>query len=270
MRYYSAAVLRFFFILSLLLISVDGVASAEGTASTDEPPGEVEEVSDPLEGFNRGVWWFNDRFDRYVFQHVADGYDYIMPDRVQDSISNFFYNLKYPVRLLSDVFQFKLSQAGVHTGRFLVNSTLGLGGLFDVAAEFGLQRHDEDLGLAFAYHGVPAGPYLVLPFLGPSNLRDAIGYAGEMAMSPMYWIPKESMSTGDADKTEWSLLILYAVNTRAQKDEAIQAMREAAVDEYLFQQGAYYQYRAGLLYDGNVKANSLEEDLEEDFLDEEF
>ncbi len=111
-----------------------------------------------------------------------------MPEFVNDGITNFYENVSYPKFLVSDLIQFKFSQALHHTGRFLVNTTLGLGGLFDVAGEMGLEEHQEDFGTALAHHGVGPGAYLVIPFLGPSNLRDGFGKLVDSFLDPVSWI----------------------------------------------------------------------------------
>ncbi|MCB0317482.1 MAG: VacJ family lipoprotein, partial [Bdellovibrionales bacterium] len=129
-----------------------------------------EQIKDPLEPFNRGVYWFNETADEYVIDHVAASYDYIVPDELQSGIGNVFSNLRYPKRLVSNVVMGDFEQAGVETLRFLLNSTLGIVGFFDVAKKLGLEEKERDMGVAFAYYDIPAGPYLVLPLLGPSNV----------------------------------------------------------------------------------------------------
>lgn len=211
----------------------------------------AQEIDDPLEEMNRGVFWFNDKVDRYFLEPVAEGYDFVMPDRAQRGITNFFDNLAYPQCLLSDVVQLKFGQALDHTGRFVINSTLGLFGFIDVAKEFGLPRHDEDFGLALAYHGVPHGPYLVLPILGPSSVRDGFGRLVDGLIHPF-----SIVSYTDADAKLKDVLLyggraVELVQTRANLVDAIDASRSSSVDEYLFVQGAWVQYRRGLLFDGN-------------------
>ncbi len=208
-----------------------------------------EEVSDPLEGMNRGIFWLNDKLDRYVLEPVADGYDYVTPNFVQDGISNFFSNLRYPSLLLSDLIQLKFDQVATHTGRFVLNSTVGLGGLIDVASEVGLEEHDEDFGTALGHYGVPAGPYLVLPILGPSNFRDGFGRLVDNLLDPLAWIAFSTASDSDAEWITFGAASLKVINTRAELDEAIEAARDASVDYYLFTQSAYYQYRDSVIHD---------------------
>ena len=221
------------------------------------------EIYDPIESVNRGIFWFNDQFDIYLLEPVARGYDYIAPDPIQEGINNFFNNLGYPQYLVSDLVQLKFGQALEHTGRFILNSTIGVAGFVDVAKHLGLEHHREDFGLALAYHGVPAGPYIVLPFLGPSNLRDGIGLLVDTALDPTYWL-----AAGDILKSneEWivsgSTTTLKFVHQRAQLFEAIETAKESSLDYYLFMQSAYYQHREGLLNDGVILDDDLWDDEE--------
>jgi phospholipid-binding lipoprotein MlaA len=139
------------------------------------------DVWDPLEGFNRGVYRFNTQFDRWVFLPVVHGYEYLIPDAVERSVSNFFSNLSELRNGLNGALQGRGEVFGTALGRLAINSTVGVLGLFDPATRFGLPQRPEDLGQTLGRWGVPAGPYLVLPVLGPSNARDATGVAGDTA-----------------------------------------------------------------------------------------
>lgn len=218
----------------------------------------AEDTWDPLEPVNRGIFWFNDKLDIYVMEPVAKGYDYIAPQPVKTGISNFFTNLRYPINLVNDLLQLKFTQALEHTGRFALNTTVGLVGFIDVAKVKGLPEHREDLGITLAYYGVPAGPYLVLPIMGPSNLRDALGRVGDGFADPVFYIDYSSAS----ESTKWTfslgLKAVDLIDTRAHMLDAIKAAKEASVDYYLFVQGAYAQYRRGLLYDGNPPDEELD------------
>lgn len=230
--------------------------AADELASDDYD--DEEEVSDPLEGWNRGVFWFNDHLDMYLLEPIADGYDYIMPEPVQTGVVNVFDNLAYPKYLVSSVFQLKFEQAAEHTGRFLINSTLGLAGIFDVAKHFGLEKHSEDFGTALGYHGVGPGPYLVLPILGPSNFRDGFGRIVDGFLNPVPWIAAETSDGSDAAAITLGVTALDAVQTRADLDEAIEAAKEASLDYYLFVQSAYYQNRKALINDKQVEKDESE------------
>jgi len=173
--------------LSLLLsVSLLGCASARLNSQAEEPPmhsisefkdQRFAEVADPWEGFNRSMYRFNFYFDKYLFLPVVSGYEYVTPTFLQERISGFFNNLGEIRNLTNSLFQFKGTESVTTLGRFVTNSTLGLGGLFDPATSLGLERHDEDFGKTLGYWGVDSGPYLVLPIFGPSSLRDTGGLA---------------------------------------------------------------------------------------------
>jgi phospholipid-binding lipoprotein MlaA len=210
------------------------------------------EINDPLEPVNRGIFAFNDTVDVYAIEPVAKGYDSVVPDVIQTGVGNFFNNLRYPVYLISDLLQGKVTQMAEHTGRFLINSTVGIVGLIDVAKEVGLPDHEEDFGLALAYHGVPPGPYIVLPFIGPSNLRDTVGFVCDSFLNPFYWLGAyTNMSGNHVVQVNTAQTALRVVDIRAGLIDAIDTAKESSVDYYLFVQGAYYQHRRGVLYDGN-------------------
>lgn len=225
-------------------------------------------ISDPFERWNRGVFWFNDRVDRYFLEPVAEGYDFVVPDLAQEGVNNVFRNLRYPSFLVSDIIQFKFDQAAVHTGRFFLNTTLGIGGLLDVAQHFGLEEHEEDFGTALAYRGVPAGPYLVFPLLGPTTVRDGAAGVFDRFLDPVYWIAYETMDETDATILGLSVTALEVVQRRADLLDAIDAAREASVDYYLFVQSAYYQDRHAVIND--LRTTDTDPFADEDPFDDEF
>lgn len=143
------------------------------------------DVSDPLEGFNRGVYRFNYYFDRYLFLPVVTSYEFITPDYVQERVSNFLSNIGGLTTLANCVVQLKPTCSAETAGRIVVNTTVGIGGLWDPATTFGIRLHREDFGQTLGRYGVGNGPYLVLPLLGPSNLRDTIGFAADTAAFSM-------------------------------------------------------------------------------------
>lgn len=209
-----------------------------------------EEPYDPLEGMNRGIFWFNNELDEFVLEPVARGYRDVTPDVVRTGISNFFLNLRYPSYLVSDLFQGKFEQALDHTGRFLINTTIGIGGFIDFATEMGLPDHEEDFGVMLAYHGVPGGPYLMLPILGPSNIRDGVGRIVDAFLDPLSWIGYTNISSSTKVAIWAGTLGLKLVHTRAGLLQAVETAKESSVDYYGFVQGAYYQHRYGLTFDG--------------------
>lgn len=149
--------------------------------TSEDGSADLIEVYDPWQGFNRGVYKFNAAFDRAVFLPVLQGYEWVMPDYLQDRVTDFFANLKDLITFANQVLQLKPAEASLTAFRVGVNSLMGMFGLFDLATELGMPRYQEDFGQTLGYWGVGDGPYLVLPILGPSNLRDAAGWATDTA-----------------------------------------------------------------------------------------
>lgn len=231
---------------AMVLVTVCSVGIRVAVAESEEP-------YDPIEPVNRAIFSFNDTVDVHVLEPVGRAYRNNVPDTIQTGIGNFFLNLRYPSYLVSDVVQGKFQQALDHTGRFLINSTIGILGFIDFATDMGLPDHEEDFGIALAYHGVPAGPYLMLPILGPSNVRDGVGRIVDAFLDPIGWVGYSSLSSGTKVAIAASALGLKLVHTRAGLLQAVEAAKESSVDYYLFMQGAYYQHRYGLLTDGKVE-----------------
>ena len=241
--------------------------NVEQTADSARPAPEAERApardpsdGDPLEAFNRSMYEFNDWFDHYVGKPVAKGYRAVLPDPVRRSFTNFFYNLREPIVIVNDVLQGKFAQAASDTGRFVVNTVVGILGLFDPASHLGMPRHDEDFGQTFGYWGVGDGPYLVLPFLGPRNLRDTVGLVGDWQL----WAPNlvEAVSKGERN----TLAVVNFVDTRAGLLDATDILAMAAgQDPYVFVREAYRQRRQHLIYDGKVpRKDDIESLLFED------
>ncbi|KAB0663822.1 VacJ family lipoprotein [Oryzomonas japonica] len=170
----------------VLALSLAGCAATGANTRAEVPPmhsidavkdQRFAEVGDPWEGFNRSMYRFNFYFDKYLFLPVVTGYEFITPTFLQKRISSFYNNIGEVKSLTNSLFQLKGVESATTLGRFVTNSTLGLGGLFDPATSFGLERHDEDFGKTLGYWGVDSGPYLVLPIFGPSSVRDAGGLA---------------------------------------------------------------------------------------------
>ena len=222
-------------------------------ARADEGAGEE---YDPWEPFNTNIFEFNRQVDRYVLKPVAKGYNFLLPDWVQVSISNFYYHLRFPPRLLNNVFQGKFKGAGIEVGRFLVNSTLGGAGIIDVAKDMGLQTPEEDTGQTLGYYGVKPGPYLVLPLLPPFTVRDFAGFLGDIALNPINWLVAPIIEVNNVpsliarkNRTTSSLLQLGArveeiVNERSRNLEKFQGVEEATLDLYTAVRNAYLQKRA--------------------------
>ncbi len=195
-------------------------------------------IADPIEPFNRGMFWLNDKLYFYLFKPIARGYR-VVPEPARKSVSNFFSNLGTPVRFANALLQFKLADAGSELGRLVINSTLGIGGLFDPAkAWFDLDRKDEDLGQTFGRYGVGSGFYIVWPVLGPSNARDTVGMVGDFFMDPLHYVemkPAERLGlTGLEKETDLSL-----------DKDTYESVKQEALDTYLYVRNAYEQYRDG-------------------------
>ena len=210
------------------------------------------EAYDPWEGMNRGTFWFNERLDRNLFGPLAEGYDAVTNETIQSGVNNFFENLKFPTLFAADIFQLKFEQALTHAGRFLINTTVGVLGFVDVASDVGLKEHEEDFGKVFASWGIPEGPYFVIPFFGPSTVRNTFGLVVDFLTSPSFIL---TQSNASKDVKFWVPLggnALWLINTRNKLDDAIKAGREGSLDYYIFQQSSYLQYRHGLEAEAHV------------------
>jgi phospholipid-binding lipoprotein MlaA len=217
-------------------------------------PAEYRDPQDPWQPFNRAVFKFNTDFDNAFFKPVAKGYRAITPEPVDRSVTNFYDNIADITSAVNNTLQFKLSRAGSDVGRVLVNTTVGVLGLFDVATNMGLPRYQEDFGQTLGYWGVGTGPYLVLPILGPSSVRGTVGLAGDIVVDPFFSISK--------DEIYWGFVVLRAVDDRADLLTAGELLDEAAIDRYSFVRDAYLQRRRSLVHDG---APPEDEDLDDLF-----
>lgn len=211
----------------------------------------AQEVWDPIEPVNRGIFWFNDKFDRHILEPVSEGYVEVVPESVRKGIGNFLDNLESPINIVNSLLQLKFGHFIEQTGRFAINSTIGVAGIFDVATDMGLPLHEEDFGQTLGHYCIGPGPYIVLPFLGPSNLRDTIGRVADGFADPVFYVGQFDISDNEAFAIGSGIKVIDAIDTRARLKEAIDAARESSVDYYLFVQGAYLQHRRGLIYDGN-------------------
>jgi phospholipid-binding lipoprotein MlaA len=205
---------------------------------------------DPWEGLNRATFEFNDGLDRALVKPVAEGYRFVMPEPVRIAVINFFANLKDPWIAVNQLLQGKPRLAVDDLGRFVWNSTFGLLGLIDVASDMGLTKHNEDFGQTLAVWGVDFGPYVVLPILGPSSVRDGLGLIPDAYAYLPWQIPKWA-DFNHRVTWQWSLTGLDLVQTRANLLDATDFLEEAALDRYAFVRNAYFQRRRNLIYDGD-------------------
>ena len=205
---------------------------------------------DPLEGFNRGVYKFNDTADKAVLKPIAGAYKAVLPSPVRTGISNFFGNLNTFITTINDLLQFKFDKAATDAGRFVINTTFGIGGLIDWASMDGIEQRNEDFGQTLGHWGVGSGAYIVLPLLGPSTIRDTGGLVVDtFAFDPLSYIEDPA--------TRNSLRAVKYVDKRAQLLPASDLLDDAALDPYAFMRDAYFQRRASQIQDGIVPAEML-------------
>jgi len=234
----------------LVCMAIAGAAMLSGCASLTS-----HEENDPFEYVNRSIYTFNEKADEYVLEPAAKGYQFITPETVDRGVTNFFSNLDDVVVFINDVLQLKFNQALSDIGRVAVNSTIGVLGFMDVATDMGMPKHHEDFGQTLGAYGVGTGPYVVLPILGPSTVRDTLGLFADSFVDPVQQI-------NDSD-TMWSAVVLEGVDLRADLISAKKILDEASLDPYEFLRSGYFQRREYLIYDGNPPMD------DEEFLDDE-
>ncbi len=210
--------------------------------------------ADPWEGFNRDVFAFNESLDRHVMKPVAQGYEKVTPSVVRVGVNNFFGNIADAWTSVNQFLQGKPGEAISDAGRVIVNSTFGVLGLRDVASSMGIEKHEEDFGQTLAVWGVPSGPYLVLPFFGPSTIRDGPSRLAD----PAWWYYPGAV---ESQSVYAGAVAVDAVRTRTNLLPAEKVLDEAAVDKYTFIRDAWLQHRRNQVYDGNPPPQ--EEDREQ-------
>jgi phospholipid-binding lipoprotein MlaA len=235
------------FALPLALLVLGGCAAAPAKR----------DPRDPWERLNRSTYAFNDKLDHAIVRPVAQTYQKVTPQFLRSGVSNFFDNLHYTVVIVNDVLQFQVKDLFSDSGRFVLNSTLGIGGLFDPASSAGLDKNNRDFGQTLGKWGIGPGPYLMLPFLGPSDVRDAFGRAGDAYSKPETYLlgfwPSVGVAAGDSLDTRTRLL-------------ATESLLESAYDRYAFIRNAYLQHRQFLVSGG--KPSKEQEEEEEQLLNE--
>jgi len=213
---------------------------------------------DPLEGLNRGIYKFNDTVDKAALKPIAGAYKAVIPSTLRSGVNNFFSNMGDVVTVINDLLQFKFDKAMDDAGRVAINTTFGIGGIFDWASMDGIEKRNEDFGQTLAYWGWEDSAYLVLPFLGPSTLRDTGGLIVDTAFfDPITYIE------GPSDRNQ--LRLTKFVDKRAQYLPGSDLLDEAALDPYLFMRDAYFQRRNNLTHDGNVpESEKIKEESDAD------
>ncbi len=215
--------------------------------------GAGERIYDPFETVNRGTFLVNDVLDTFLFRPLAIGYRFVTTEGIRRSMRNFFLNLGSPVVLANDLLQLEIGDAGVTTTRFVINSTIGVLGLFEMAADFGYAPHHADFGQTLHSYGSQPGAYLVLPILGPSTARDGVGTAVDLIFDPLFWLleplPKFGVNVAEGTTRRETLI------------EPLDDLKAGSVDYYSALRSAYYQGRAVELRKGQPADSSELDDL---------
>jgi len=234
-------------ILALLFISI-----ASGCATTQ--PKDTFDNNDQLEPVNRVSFDFNESLDQYILKPIAEPYAKYTPEIYRAGITNFFDNLTYLNVVLNSFLQGKFAQGLSDATRFIVNSTIGIGGLNDIATPMGLEKHDEDLGQTLAVWGVARGSYLYIPLQGPNTIRKVPDFASSTLLNPLFYVTSAIL---------FPVAALNIINTRANLLEATNLRDEAAIEPYTFTREAYLQQREHLIYDGNPPLEGYDDIFDE-------
>ncbi|UFS61366.1 VacJ family lipoprotein [Sulfurimonas sp. HSL-3221] len=202
---------------------------------------------DPFEGYNRWMTGFNNTLFDYILNPVFSAYDFILPEPIRVSINNIFNNLYYPVSLVNNLLQLKFDHALTETGRFIINSTFGFAGMFDTAMQIGVEPHVEDFGQTLGHYGVGNGFPIVLPFFGPSNLRDITGDLIDFYVNPIYYVDPRKYNIPRDTYEGWGLVGYKRFNKFSLYRKEYLQIREEALDFYPFMRDAYEQNRNKLI-----------------------
>jgi phospholipid-binding lipoprotein MlaA len=243
----------------LMLAATVLLSLSFGLQAQEEEDGDTprRNPQDPLEGFNRSMFAINERIDGAVMKPLAQGYDAAVPLPAKSSINNFYDNLRDINRSGNAFLQGKAAEGFTGLGRLIINSTVGIFGLFDVASEVGLAQGEEDFGQTLAVWGVPSGPYLFLPLVGPNTTRDFAGFGIDQYASPLWH------QVNDHSALRNSMVGLNAVKIRANMLPLDRIVDEAALDKYAYIRAAFLQRRAAMVRDGNPP-NDSDDDNDED------
>jgi len=235
--------MRMHWIVAALTLGAAGEAHAQDVTTRD-----------PFEPFNRAMFSFNETVDKYALEPVAKGYRAVTPRLFREGVGNVLHNLRAPVTFANDVLQAEPARAGTTFARFGINTTLGVVGVFDVASTFGLEKHSEDFGQTLGVWGVPTGPYLVLPIMGPSTIRDSSGALVDIALNPINYAEFDGDDAFRATRTALTVL-----NGRAAAIEAIQSVRDTSIDPYVSIRTTYLMLREASVRNGQTNVQDLPE-----------
>jgi phospholipid-binding lipoprotein MlaA len=231
-------------VITVLLGGLGGCATPP-PADDQEAVADFEETKDPLEPTNRAIYAFNNGLDTVIMRPGAKAYRFLVPGPIRGGIHNVLSNLGTPVQLGNDMLEGKPRRAGDTTMRFLVNTTVGVLGIFDVAKNWGYQDHDADFGMTLALWGLPDGPFLFLPVFGPSDPRDAIGLGVNAAMDPFTWVGQ-----GTAVRAfDWSRFAMNGLDQRERHLDDIDSVKKTALDPYATFRSLYRQHRLAQIED---------------------
>lgn len=255
---------RFFIFFFLLLVP--------GCASVPSDPAAAaafREANDPWEPMNRKIFAFNMLADKYALRPIAKGYRAVTTAGFRQKTRTFLSNIKTPLTVVNDILQFNLKNAGIDLSRFIINSTLGFFGFYDVAAKMGLPSNSQGFGTTMAVWNIPSGPYLVLPFLGPSNIRDATGIAGDVFLDPFYYVSKFT-SDDDTKRGFWTIDGVNVIAIYENNIDLLDEGKRSSLDFYAFMRSAYQQLRKKKIAQAKGIQDSAEKKADYEFsLDEE-
>ncbi len=232
---------RLLALMALVVFGLTGCATRP-PASDPDALADFEQTNDPLEPTNRVFYAVNNGIDTVILRPAALAYRYAVPGAVRDGVHNVLANIGSPVQLANDIMEAKPRRAGDTTMRFLINTTAGVLGIFDVATKWGYPAHDSDFGMTLALWGVPEGPFLFLPVLGPSDPRDAAGFGADIALDPFTWIGTGPNRTGWS-AFKWSRTGLGALDARERVLDPLDQIKKTALDPYATFRSLYRQHR---------------------------
>jgi len=253
---------RIFAILlsGFVLMGLSACASVP-PASDIDVRAEYDRLNDPAEPMNRSIHSFNQGVDRVIIEPIAISYSFIVPKPFRFMITNIVRNLAEPLTLVNDILQGEGKRAGTTAGRFLTNTTIGMGGSIDVATDLGMERHSEDFGQTMAVWGIGEGPYVTLPFLGPSNVRDGLGRLAGLYGDPTYIAIGETHVSG----LSMGLLGLTAIDARYRNLDTLRDLNETSIDVYATMRSAYRQNRRKEVRNGAMLTEEEDFDIFDDF-----
>jgi phospholipid-binding lipoprotein MlaA len=239
-----------------VIVSAQEAETTDPAASSAAAP-----AGDPWEGMNRDLYALHEGVDKALLEPVARGYRAVTPGILRGGVLNFLRNLRGPVIFANDILQGEVGRAGTTAGRFVVNTTIGVAGIFDPAASMGLERHDEDFGQTLAVWGVPSGPYIFVPVLGPSTVRDGAGRIVDVVFDPLSWAEFDDVGAARAART-----VTAGIAAREGVIEAVDDVRENSLDPYVSVRSSYALLRQSAIQNGRDEVPDLPE-LDDEILE---